>query len=93
MDDYYVHRGLAGREGVRWTEFWPWLGDYVDLASELGLEQLEEFLAFRLEQRRRLKQEEGLDEDTGYAIFIDWAKTRTERLKSEHMENTKRVEI
>jgi len=45
-------RGLAGREGVQWSEYWPWLGGYVDLASREGLEVLEGFLGERNRQVR-----------------------------------------
>jgi histone-lysine N-methyltransferase SETD7 len=30
--------------------------------------------------------EEGVEEDTGYSIYIDWGQTRSERIKSEHMD-------
>ena len=40
-------RGLAGREGVPWSEYWHWLGGYMDLASREGLEVLESYMGNR----------------------------------------------
>ena len=40
-------RGLAGREGVPWSEYWHWLGGYMDLASREGLEVLESYMGKR----------------------------------------------
>ena len=66
-------RGLAGREGVQWSEFWHWLGGYMDLASKEGLEVLETYLGERnreitveLERKRCGElEEEVLDSTVG----------------------------
>ena len=51
-------RDLACREGVMWTEWWPWLGDYCDLGTEAGLGLLERHLELRTrETRERLDME------------------------------------
>jgi len=46
-------RDLAGRERVPWSEYWPWLGGYIDLASKEGLEILESYLGERNEEVRQ----------------------------------------
>jgi len=64
-------RGLAGRESVPWSEYWPWLGGYMDLGSKEGMEMLENYLVERNKQvreeveRRRFRElEDGVLEST-----------------------------
>merc|ERR1719427_1050112 len=64
-------RGLAGRERVPWSEYWPWLGGYMDLGSKEGMEMLESYLVERnkqvreeVEKRRFRELEEGVLEST-----------------------------
>jgi len=45
-------RGLAEKNSVPWSEFWPWLGGYVDLASKEGMVMLESYLVERTKQIR-----------------------------------------
>ena len=45
-------RALASKEGVSWIEFWPWLGDYFDMASDEGLGVLEHYLEEKTRQLR-----------------------------------------
>ena len=55
-------RQLAGREGVEWVEFWPWLGEYVDLTSQLGLDMLENHLEEKMREAREIIDRENQDE-------------------------------
>ena len=45
-------RDLASREGVLWTEWWPWLGEYCDLTTQTGLSMLEIHLERRTREAR-----------------------------------------
>ena len=67
-------RDLATREGVMWTEWWPWLGDYCDLGSEAGLRLLESHLERRTreaQERRDMDYQEDLDEELESSITAD----------------------
>ena len=55
-------RQLAGREGVEWVEFWPWLGEYVDLTTQLGLDMLENHLEEKMREAREIIDTENQDE-------------------------------
>lgn len=40
----YSHRELAHELGYPWFEYWDFLGCFVDLSSQEGLQKLEEYL-------------------------------------------------
>ena len=64
-------RDLATREGVMWTEWWPWLGDYCDLGSQAGLALLERHLERRTQEMRErldLEYQEDIQEDLESSI-------------------------
>ena len=45
-------RDVAKTTGSEWREFWPFLQDYENLASDEGLARLENYLAHRYEEVR-----------------------------------------
>ncbi|XP_072839673.2 ankyrin repeat and LEM domain-containing protein 2 isoform X1 [Pogona vitticeps] len=56
-----VGRELAHELGFPWVEYWEFLGCFVDLSSQEGLQKLEEYLAQR-ELRDKVQQETGENE-------------------------------
>ena len=46
-------RDIANKEKISWIEYWPWLGEYLDLSSDAGLKVLEEYLE---EKTRRIRE-------------------------------------
>ncbi|KAF6277608.1 ankyrin repeat and LEM domain containing 2 [Rhinolophus ferrumequinum] len=61
-----VGRELAHELGYPWVEFWDFLGCFVDLASQEGLQKLEEHL-MQQEMGRRARQDTGDDSAYGCA--------------------------
>nr|XP_019604360.1 PREDICTED: ankyrin repeat and LEM domain-containing protein 2 isoform X2 [Rhinolophus sinicus] len=61
-----VGRELAHELGYPWVEFWDFLGCFVDLASQEGLQKLEEHLT-QQEMGRRARQDTGHDSACGCA--------------------------
>lgn len=51
-------RDVAKKTGSGWKEFWPFLGDYVDLTSRDGLEKLETYLSTRYAELARFEEAE-----------------------------------
>ncbi|XP_062514200.1 ankyrin repeat and LEM domain-containing protein 2-like isoform X2 [Corticium candelabrum] len=42
-----IGRDLAHREGLKWSEYWDFLGCYVDLSTSAGLDVLEKYFSDR----------------------------------------------
>jgi len=49
---------IARKVGSDWKEFWPFLGDYVNLTSQEGLLRLEDYLVARGQELARMEEEE-----------------------------------
>ena len=64
--------GFARKAGSDWKEFWPFLGDYVDLRSEEGLERLEEHLNSLAQQMARYSL-------CVYLLYVDDKKKEEEK--------------
>ncbi|XP_008117267.1 ankyrin repeat and LEM domain-containing protein 2 isoform X1 [Anolis carolinensis] len=56
-----VGRELAHELGFPWVEYWEFLGCFVDLSSQEGLQKLEEYLS-QQEMREKAQQETGENE-------------------------------
>ncbi|KAM6112067.1 ankyrin repeat and LEM domain-containing protein 2 isoform 1-T1 [Pterocles gutturalis] len=56
-----VGRELAHELGFPWVEYWEFLGCFVDLSSQEGLQKLEEYLCHR-EMSKKAQQETGENE-------------------------------
>ena len=67
-------RDIANKEGVSWLEFWPWLGEYLDIASDEGLQTLENYLETKTQQTRdRLEREyqDDIDDEFEASLAAD----------------------
>lgn len=57
----YSYRELAHELGYPWVEYWDFLGCFVDLSSQEGLQKLEEYLT-QQEVGKKPQQDTGEDE-------------------------------
>ena len=51
-------REIANKEKISWIEYWPWLGEFLDLSSESGLQLLEEYLEEKTRSIREKSDQE-----------------------------------
>lgn len=61
MDCTYSCRELAHELGYPWVEYWDFLGCFVDLSSQEGLQKLEEYLTHQ-EAGKKAQQDSGENE-------------------------------
>jgi hypothetical protein len=76
---FISYRELAHELGYPWVEYWEFLGCFVDLSSQEGLQRLEEYLA-QQEMGKRAQEETGENEacprdkafSSGEQVWAKW---------------------
>ena len=59
-----VGRDLAHGDGLKWSEYWEFLGCYTDLSTTAGLDKLEAYLADRVKECVECEDESEIDQVT-----------------------------
>lgn len=57
-------RDLAHGDGLKWNEYWEFLGCYTDLSVTAGLDKLEAYLADRIKEGVEYKEKSNIDQVT-----------------------------